>query len=143
MSQFDTIVAEIIAGVGGITGMNDTIYTSLCDLADGKPFPRCEILHGDEMLKPEDDAATVWDSKFMIIVNLYASPSTIDALLNLLRKYVVGVTISYINGFGGDGVRWNIEGGMTASRNELPEVDQIIWFQVKFLVHSRFLSTDL
>jgi hypothetical protein len=140
MSQFDTIVGEVVTGIGNITGI-EKIYTSLCDLNDGQPFPRCEIFHGDEILAPiDDEVGQVWDSKFIIIVNLYAKPSEIDALLNLLRKYVVDTYILYIND---SAARWNIEKGMTVSRNELPEADQIIWFQVKFMVHSRFLSTDL
>jgi hypothetical protein len=139
MSQFDTIITEIITGLKTETGI-DNVYTALCNLKDKQPYPRLEVLHGNEIITYIDDSAQVWDSQCMIVVNLYASPSTIDDLLNLIRKYIVSVTILYIND---STARWTLDKGMTVSRNELPEISPIVWFQVTFLLHSRFLSTDL
>jgi hypothetical protein len=141
MSKFEDIMNQIIAGVTGITSVKK-VYSYLSDLSDGQPYPRVEVLNGDEGLKPQDTQNTLWDSQFMVLLNAYASADELEAIVWELRKYVVSVSISQITNAT---TRWNVvqAKGIDISRSNFPVVEKILWSQVRFTVHSRFLSTQL
>jgi hypothetical protein len=140
-SKFEVIMAQLVAGVTGITSVKK-VYDYLSDLGDGQPYPRVEVLNGDESMKPSDNGNTVWDSQFMVLLNAYAKPTEIEGIIHELRKYVVSVAISQINNAT---TRWNVvqAKGIEIARSNMPIVEKILWSQVRFTVHSRFLDTNL
>ena len=140
-SKFTDIMDQITAGVTALPSIK-TVYTYLSDLGDGKPYPRVEVLNGDEKLLMQDTANQVWDSQFMVILNAYASAEELEAIVFELRKYVVNVYLSQINDVTN---RWNIliSKGIEVSRSNFPVTEKILWSQVRFTVHSKYLDTGL
>jgi hypothetical protein len=141
-SKYEDINVEIVAGVTAITTVKK-VYSCVSDLKNGQPFPRVEILNGEERLKSLNPTqATVWDSQFMVLLNAYAASDELEGIVHELRKYVVSIAISQI---GNTTNRWNImiDKGIEISRSNFPVEKNILWSQVRFTVHSRFLDTDL
>ena len=138
-SKYQDIMTIIIAGVTAISSIKK-VYDYISDLGDGQPYPRAEVLVGDETLKAKDSNCEVWDAEFMVLLNAYAAPDEIEDVIHELRKYAVTLAKLYVND---SSHRWNIvrDEGIKVSR--LMITDKIVWSQVRFMVHSRYMDTNL
>jgi hypothetical protein len=140
-SKYEDIRDFLVAGVTAI-GSVKKVFDSMSDLNDGQPFPRIEVLNGNELLLCEDTNGTVWDSTFVVFLNAFASADELEGVVHDLRKYVVSIYKSQLVGTTN---RWNIlkKDGIKISRSNFPIVEKILWSQIQFTVHSRFLDTQL
>jgi len=138
-SKYQDIMTIIVAGVTAITDIKK-VYDYLSDLGDGQPYPRTEVLVGDEDLKTMDSNCEVWNAKFMVILNAYALPTEIEDIIHELRKYAVSLMKLYVND---SSHRWNVirDEGIKISR--LMITDKIVWGQVRFVVNSRYMDVNL
>ena len=141
MSQLNDIMTQLTDGVTALPAVKK-VYNYLSDLSDGQPYPRVEVLNGNEVTVPEDGgAATMWESQFELILMVYAAPDVLESIITDLRRYLVSVYISQINAT----VKWNIlfKKGLTVSRNNNTTQDRILWSGIKATVHSRFMDVNL
>jgi hypothetical protein len=140
-SKFTDIMTEIVAGVTAITSIKK-VYQYISNLDDGQAYPRAEVFNGEEELKHIDVQAKAWESEFMVIINIYAQPSELEAIIYELKKYIVSIFMTHITDSTN---KWNVikDKGIKVGRVNLPENESMSWGQLYFFIHSRYHDTNL